>query len=120
MTQISLASTPADENQDENEEEEEEEEEGEEEEGSSDPVEENDKNEQLPTLPTRTLHPSVYRRHMSESQVDLEGTSNGEFKLKVRGKRLLNILSHIRFFSSFLLGYSEEFNEISFVFGIIQ
>lgn len=28
-------------------------------------------------------HPSVYRRHMSESHVDLEAASNGEFKLKV-------------------------------------
>ena len=28
-------------------------------------------------------HPSVYRRHMSESHVDLEASSNQEFKLKV-------------------------------------
>jgi len=28
-------------------------------------------------------HPSIYRRHMSESQVDSEPASNGEFKLKV-------------------------------------
>lgn len=28
-------------------------------------------------------NPSIYRRHMSESQADLESVSNGEFKLKV-------------------------------------
>jgi hypothetical protein len=28
-------------------------------------------------------HASIYRRHLSESHVDLEGPSNGEFKLKV-------------------------------------
>ena len=73
MTQISLESTPADAQHEEEEEEE-----------SSDHVEENDKNEQMPTLTTRAAHPSVYRRHMSESHVDLEANSNSEFKLKVR------------------------------------
>lgn len=28
-------------------------------------------------------NPSIYRRHLSESQADLESVSNGEFKLKV-------------------------------------
>lgn len=31
----------------------------------------------------KTPNASIYRRHMSESQADLEAVSNGEFKLKV-------------------------------------
>jgi hypothetical protein len=42
-----------------------------------------EKEDKLPDMPKVTSHAKTYRRHMSESQVDLEATSNGEFKLKV-------------------------------------
>ncbi|CAF1225440.1 unnamed protein product [Rotaria sordida] len=42
--------------------------------------EENDDN--LPDMPKVIPRSSMYRRHMSESQVDLEVSSNGKFKLK--------------------------------------
>jgi hypothetical protein len=42
-----------------------------------------EKEDKLPDMPKVTSHAKSYRRHMSESQVDLEATSNGEFKLKV-------------------------------------
>jgi hypothetical protein len=42
-----------------------------------------EKDDKLPEMPKVTPNPSIYRRHMSESQVNLEAVSNGEFKLKV-------------------------------------
>ena len=45
-----------------------------------------EKEDNLPDMPKVTHHhhhPSFYRRHMSESQVEVEPASNGEFKLKV-------------------------------------
>jgi len=43
-----------------------------------------EKDDKLDDMPAKVVsHPSIYRRHMSESQVDLEPASNGEFKLKV-------------------------------------
>jgi hypothetical protein len=42
-----------------------------------------EKDDKLPEIPKVVPHPSIYRRHMSESQVDSEPASNGEFKLKV-------------------------------------
>ena len=47
-----------------------------------------EKDDKLPEMPKVTPRPTVYRRHMSESQVDLNTTSNGEFKLKVNQKTL--------------------------------
>ena len=74
-----------------------------------------EKDDKLPEMPKVTLHPSMYRRHMSESQVQSEAISNGEFKLKVylmKTRRLLCI--------DCFLGNLEKFDEISFLFGIIQ
>jgi hypothetical protein len=42
-----------------------------------------EKDDKLPEMPKVVPNPSIYRRHMSESQVNLEAVSNGEFKLKV-------------------------------------
>jgi hypothetical protein len=42
-----------------------------------------EKEDNLPEMPKSTSHPVAYRRHMSESQVEREPMSNGEFKLKV-------------------------------------
>ncbi|CAF2404083.1 unnamed protein product [Rotaria sp. Silwood2] len=66
--------------------------------------EENDDN--LPDMPKVTPHPSIYRRHMSESQVDLEISSNGEFKLK-------SILKSSTKYRSYSESFSDPFNNIS-------
>jgi len=42
-----------------------------------------EKDDKLPEMPKVIPNPFIYRRHMSESQVNLEAVSNGEFKLKV-------------------------------------
>ena len=42
-----------------------------------------EKDDKLHDIPKVASRPFVYRRHMSESQVDSEPASNAEFKLKV-------------------------------------
>jgi hypothetical protein len=42
-----------------------------------------EKEDKVADMPKVTPRPTVYRRHMSESQVEVEPASNGEFKLKV-------------------------------------
>jgi len=43
-----------------------------------------EKDDKVHDMPKVIPNPSMYRRHMSESQVDLQASSNGEFKLKVK------------------------------------
>ncbi|CAF3406980.1 unnamed protein product [Rotaria sp. Silwood1] len=66
--------------------------------------EENDDN--LSDMRRVTPHPSIYRRHMSESQVDLGIASNGEFKLK-------SILKSSTKYRSYSESLSDPFNPIS-------
>jgi hypothetical protein len=42
-----------------------------------------EKDDKVHEMPNVIHNSSIYRRHMSESQVDLDRKSNGEFKLKV-------------------------------------
>lgn len=42
-----------------------------------------EKDDKVHEMPRVIPNPSIYRRHMSESQVDLERGTSGEFKLKV-------------------------------------
>lgn len=77
-----------------------------------------EKEDNLPDMLKVPAHPTVYRRHMSESQVDLESESNGEFKLKVcinSTKQKKKIKKSILF-----LGYIEKLDEISFIFCILE
>jgi dynein assembly factor 2 len=62
-----------------------------------------EKDDKLPEMPKVTPNPSIYRRHMSESQVNLEAVSNGEFKLK-------GILKNSTKYRSFSESFSDPFN----------
>ncbi|CAF0932987.1 unnamed protein product [Adineta steineri] len=59
-----------------------------------------EKEDSLTDMPKVTHHPAMYRRHMSESQVEVDRSSNGEFKLK-------GILKNSTKYRS----YSESFND---------
>jgi hypothetical protein len=53
-----------------------------------------EKDDKLPDMPNVIPRPSMYRRHMSESQAYIEPASNGEFKLKVNFQNLRNSDRH--------------------------
>ncbi|CAF0842712.1 unnamed protein product [Adineta ricciae] len=59
--------------------------------------------DKLPEMPKSITRPTVYRRHMSESQVELGITSNGEFKLK-------GILKNSTKYRSYSASFSEHFD----------
>ncbi|UJR20956.1 hypothetical protein I4U23_024063 [Adineta vaga] len=62
--------------------------------------------DKLPDMPKNIPRPTIYRRHMSESQVELGPTSNGEFKLK-------GILKNSTKYRSYSASFSEPFDNLN-------
>ena len=65
-------------------------------------------------------HPSIYRRHLSESHADLDNSSNGEFKLKVGRVRCICSSHFDCVCSSLRVGHLEKVDEIALVLGVVQ